>query len=161
MANVPISTSYSGLGAPSFSAPKLNAPTLNAPTLNAPTLNAPGLKIRQRLVKPKRRHVADIGDIILGNPITGTKQLRETLKDNGLEDLVYVPLLNRVVGLGLMTKERLIDPLSEGKPGVAFINTLETFGNTLDISIEEYTQVRNSYERRIHEDVTGKSRGFN
>ena len=133
MANVPISTSYSGLRTPSFSAPKLNAPTLNVPKLNAPTLNAPGLKIRQRPMKPKRRHVADIGDIILGNPITGTKQLRETLKDNGLEDLVYTPLLNRVAGFALMTKERFVEPLAEGKPGVAFINTLETFGNTLDI----------------------------
>lgn len=129
----PLTTSYHGLGAPSFSAPKLNAPRLDAPTLNAPTLNAPGLKIRYSYRKPESRHVKDLGDIILGNPITGTKQLRETLKDNDKEFLIYVPILNRIVGAGLAMDERFWHPIAEGKPGVALINTLETLGNSLDI----------------------------
>lgn len=134
MANVPISTSYSGLNTPSLSVPTLNAPTLNAPTLNAPTLNVPGLKLRNNpnAIKPNQ-HIVDLGDIILGDPITGTKQLKDTLKDNGYGNLVYAPILNRIVGLGLSVDERFWHPLAEGKPGIALINTLETAGNSLDL----------------------------
>lgn len=134
MANVPISTSYSGLNTPSLSVPTLNAPTLNAPTLNAPTLNVPGLKLRNNpnAIKPNQ-HVVDLGDLILGDPITGTKQLTDTLKDNGYDNLVYAPLLNRIVGLGLSVDERFWHPIFSGKPGVALVNTLETAGNSLDL----------------------------
>ena len=119
MKNGPTVTSYHGLNAPSFSVPRLNAPTLNAPRLNAPTLDAPGLKLRQaRPTQPKRRHVVDLGDIVLGDIWTGTLQLQHTLEDAGLEEFVYVPILNRVLGLGLGFDERFARPLLKGEMGV-------------------------------------------
>lgn len=125
--NVHFSTQVPKIYVPSLSVPKLPAPRLWGKTLPTPfksTVDYPGIE---------RRHVKDLGDIWLGNPITGTRQLRETLEDNDTDWLVYVPLLNRVVGTGLLVKERALEPLMEGKPGVAFINTLESFGNSLDI----------------------------
>lgn len=134
MANVPISTSYSGLNTPSLSVPTLNVPTLNTPNLNAPTLNVPGLKLRNNPnAIESNKHVVDLGDLVLGDPITGTKQLTDTLRDNGYDNLVYAPILNRIVGLGLSVDERFWHPIFNGKPGVALINTLETAGNSLDL----------------------------
>ena len=138
--NVHFSTQVPKIYVPSLSVPKLPAPRLWGKTLPTPfksTVDYPGIE---------RRHVKDLGDIWLGNPITGTRQLRETLEDNDTDWLVYVPLLNRVVGTGLLVKERALEPLMEGKPGVAFINTLESFGNSLDILSNP---VKRSEERRV------------
>lgn len=112
---------------PSLSVPQISIPQINVPQINTP--NAPILKTQPQ----PNRHVVDLGDIILGNPISGTKQLRKTLEDNGFHDLVYVPILNRIVGAGLSMDERFWHPIIKGKPGVALINSLETFGNSLDI----------------------------
>lgn len=128
MANLPLAGSVAKISTPSFS-----VPTLDPPTLTVPRLNVPGVG---PIYKPKtntRRHVVDLGDIILGHPITGTRQLRNTLEDAGLEEFVYVPIVNRVLGFGLGVNERFLHPLAQGNMGTVLINTLETFGNTLDI----------------------------
>lgn len=112
---------------PSLSVPQINVPQINVPHLNIPSIKLPYYK------KQERRHVKDLGDIILGHPITGTKQLRNTLEDHDLDFLVYVPLLNRIAGAAVGIHERNIKPLLEGKPLEAGINALETVGNTLDL----------------------------
>ena len=78
-------------------------------------------------------HLKGISDIILGNPFTGTKQLRVTLEDNGLGWLKDIPLINMTAGFVIFTKERFVDPFINGQPGVAVLNTLESIGTDLDI----------------------------
>lgn len=126
MANVPLSKSV-----PHIYVPSLSLPRLNVPHINVPQLNVPG-KANQT-VQRNRRHVKDLGDIILGNPFTGTLQLQHTLEDAGLESIAYIPVLNRIAGAGLMMQERFIEPVIEGDVGKALINTLETVGSSLDI----------------------------
>lgn len=120
--------SLSKLNAPSLSAPRVSAPSVYVPRLQAPTLSR-----NYYITNQENRHVRDLGDIILGNPITGTKQLRKTLVDNGAVHLVYVPILNRIAGTLFMVNERTLMPLAKGDIGTVFINGLETIGNTLDI----------------------------
>ena len=125
--NVHFSTQVPKIYVPSLSVPKLPAPRLWGKTLPTPfksTVDYPGIE---------RRHIKDLGDVWLGNPITGTRQLRETLEDNDADWLVYVPILNRIAGTGIMVKERFLEPIAEGKPVTALINTLESLGSSLDI----------------------------
>lgn len=126
MANVPLSKDVPKIYVPSLSVPHISVPHIYVPHIDVPG----GLTYK----KPERQHVKDLGDLLLGDFTTGTKQLRHTLEDAGLEEWVNIPLLNRVVGFGVMSKERFIDPVLSGKPGVAFINALESFGGTLDIA---------------------------
>ena len=121
------------LKTPSLSVPNLQVPHLYVPRLQVPTLRSEVTHYPRRHKAPERRHVKDLGDIILGNPITGTRQLRETLVDYGMADLVYVPILNRIAGSLLMGYERTLVPVAKGNIGEAFINNLESFGSTLDI----------------------------
>ena len=102
-----------------------------------PVLNAVAVKpiintYAPRQKKLQRQHVKDLGDLLLGTPLTGTLQLRHTLQDNDLRDLVYVPVLNRLAGAALLVKERTLKPILEGKPNVAAVNALETLGSTSD-----------------------------
>ena len=121
------------LNVPSLSVPRLYVPRLKVPRLAVPTLEGP-MTIETNPIQPKaRRHVKDLGDIILGNPITGTRQLRETLIDYGRADLIYTPILNRVAGLFLMGYERTWVPLKEGKLLQVGANNLESLGRSLDI----------------------------
>lgn len=120
------------LKTPSLSVPSLQVPHLYVPRLQVPTLRSEVTHYSRRHKAPERRHVKDLGDIILGNPITGTRQLRETLVDYGMADLVYVPILNRIAGSLLMGYERTLVPLAKGNIGEAFVNNLESFGSTLD-----------------------------
>lgn len=120
------------LNTPSLSVPRLQVPRLYVPKLQVPTLEGPKTAYTRKYKQKERRHVKDLGDIILGNPITGTRQLRETLVDYGLADLVYVPILNRIAGTLLMGYERTLVPLSKGKIGEVFVNNLESLGGTLD-----------------------------
>ena len=117
-----------------FSVPKLTVPKLTTPRLTTPRLTVPKLKvpIKPSQFKRERRHVKDLGDILFGNPLTGTRQLRETLEDNDLEGLVYVPILNRVAGFLVGLKEREIDPLLQGHIDTVAINALESVGDSLD-----------------------------
>ena len=83
-------------------------------------------------------YVNDLGDIILGDLFKGTKELQNTLKKYGHEDLATVPLLNRAVGLVDAVDDRFIRPFrEEDNLEVAsekmLINSLETFGNSMDI----------------------------
>ena len=78
-----------------------------------PVLNAVAVKPIINTYAPKqkklqRQHVKDLGDLLLGTPLTGTLQLRHTLQDNDLRDLVYVPVLK----LALFT---IIAPFSPSK----------------------------------------------
>ena len=125
MANVPFSEDV-----PKIYVPSLSVPHLSTPHLQAPQLATPG---KSTYVKPERRHVKDLGDLLLGPPIKGTKQLRHTLKDAGYYRYLNVPVLNKLVGFSVMSKERFLDPISEGEWGVAFVNSLETLGGSLDI----------------------------
>jgi len=113
--------------------PSLTLPVLESPRVTIPRLTIPTLP---RVSYPKQRntrHVIDLGDLLLGNPVSGTRQLQDTLRDNGLAKLVYVPILNRVVGAGLMLKERAIEPILEGDFRTFGINALETLGHSADI----------------------------
>ena len=128
MANTPLSKDVPHIYVPSFSVPHLNVPKLYVPHLNVPGKGS---------FKPaERRHVKDLGDIILGNPITGTRQLRETLEDNNAANLINTPVINRIAGLGYMAKERLLEPYKEksfaAATGKAFINSIESLGYSLD-----------------------------
>lgn len=121
------------LNTPSLSVPKLQVPRLYVPRLQVPTFRGNVTDYPGKYKAPERRHVKDLGDIILGNPITGTRQLRETLVDYDMANLVYVPILNRIAGTLLMGYERTLIPLSKGNIGEVFVNNLESLGSTLDI----------------------------
>lgn len=127
MANVPLS-----IGVPKLYVPSLYVPHLKDKHINVPHLLAPG-DAGVRIPKRTRLHAKDLGDLVLGNPITGTRQLQHTLEDSGYGYLASVPLINRLVGAGVMANERFIQPMSEGQVGVVGINTLETLGSSLDL----------------------------
>jgi DNA-binding ferritin-like protein (Dps family) len=120
-----------------MSLPVLNKPSLSVPRLNAPSVYVPRLQVptpgnNYYIQQEERRHVKDLGDIILGHPITGTKQLRNTLLDNDAIQYMYLPILNRIAGTIFMIKERTIEPMSKGNVAETVINSLETVGGTLD-----------------------------
>ena len=125
------------MDAPKLSPPSLYAPRLNAPRLNAPRLIAPGASnynvYNRNRTSVQRQHVKDLGDLILGKPGVGTLQLRYTLKDAGLNDFAEMPVLNSILGFGVMLKERALDPLLEGDVPKLLINSLESVGGTMDI----------------------------
>lgn len=118
---------------PSLSVTKLDVPKLNVPRLSVPVLGGTKTYYPRAINTEERRHVRDLGDILLGNPITGTKQLRNTLIDNNAAELQYRPILGRLAGTLFMFKERTIDPISKGNYGEAIINNIESLGYTLDI----------------------------
>lgn len=121
----------------SRSVPQLTAPSLSAKQLEPKHIEAKHLYVPGKAFisnnKPQSQHVKDLGDLVLGDIFTGTKQLQKTIEDNNLEFFEYVPVLNRVVGAGLMIKERTIDPALKGQFGKVFLNNLESAGSTLDI----------------------------
>lgn len=125
MANVPLSTDVPKIYVPSLSVPKISAPNIYVPHIQVPG--------RGTINKKRYRTASSFADILLGNPITGTKQLQDTLEKAGLEDWKYIPLLNRVIGAGVMIKEKTIDPLIQGDIDTALINTLQNVGESLDI----------------------------
>ena len=121
-----------------------NLPTVDTPSLSIPKPTTPRLyhvlpstPFKMGYTPAERRHVKDLGDIILGNPITGTRQLRETLEDNNAANLIGNPIISRLAGLNYWAKERLIDPFKERSipeaASVAFVNTLESIGYSLDL----------------------------
>lgn len=128
MANTPLSKDVPHIYVPSFSVPHLKVPKLYVPHISTPGKGS--------FTPAERRHVKDLGDIILGNPITGTRQLRETLEDNNAANLIGNPVMSRLAGLGYLTKERLLEPYKEksftAATGTAFINSLESLGYSLD-----------------------------
>lgn len=116
--------------------PHLYVPSLSSKHIYVPHINATHINVPFKGIMPKekeKRYAKDLGDILLGDPITGTKQLRNTLEKHGYGDLTYVPLINRIVGFGLMAEDRFLHPLAEGKPLEAAVNTLESVGYSLDI----------------------------
>lgn len=125
MANVPLSKDV-----PKIYVPSLSVPHIRVPQIYVPQIDVPG-KLTYK--KPERKHAKDLGDLLLGDFVHGTKQMKHTLQDAGYNEWVNVPILNRLVAFSVMSKERFIDPVMEGKPGVAFINGLETLGGSLDI----------------------------
>lgn len=128
MANTPLSKDVPHIYVPSFSVPHLKVPKLYVPHISTPGKGS--------FTPAERRHVKDLGDIILGNPITGTRQLRETLEDNNAANLIGNPVMSRLAGLGYLTKERLLEPYKEksftAATGTAFINSIESLGYSLD-----------------------------
>lgn len=118
-----------------ISVPKIKVPTAGPNALQAPTVtNTYHIKRKNLYEQANSRllHPTDLGDIILGNPISGTKQLQNILKDNSLDALVYIPVLNRVVGTYLTVKERVFEPMIQGDTKTLTVNFLETMGNTAD-----------------------------
>lgn len=120
------------LSPPSLSAPRLSAPRLNPPKLTPPGVTSYNVYNRNR-TSVQRQHVKDLGDLILGKPGVGTLQLRHTLNDAGLGNFTEIPILNSVLGFGVMLKERALDPLLEGDTSKLLINSLESIGGTMDI----------------------------
>lgn len=121
---------YNTLSVPHLYVPSLSLPKLNTPKLYIPRLTVPTVTTQAKI---KRQHVNDLGDLILGMPGSGTLELQHTLEDYGFGEITHVPVLNSLVGAGLMVQERFIKPISEGNAGQALINGLETLGNSLDI----------------------------
>lgn len=119
-------------GVPQLTAPSLSAPQINTPQIKVPHLYVPGKSFISKN-KPQALHVKDLGDVFLGDPFAGTKQLQKTIEDNNLEFFEFVPIVNWVVGAGLMIKERTIDPALKGQFGKVFLNNMESAGGTLDI----------------------------
>lgn len=117
---------------PQLTAPSLSAMHLGPKHIEAKHLFAPGKSFISSN-RPKRVHVKDLGDVLFGDPIMGTKQMQEQLDDYGMEYIKYVPLINRVAALGAAVWERQIEPIAQGKPHIAFINGLESTGRTFDI----------------------------
>lgn len=121
----------------SRSVPQLKVPSLSVPQIEVPQIKVPHLYVPGKAFisknRPQAQHVKDLGDLLLGDPFAGTKQLQKTIEDNHLEFFEYVPVLNRIVGAGLMIKERTIDPALKGQFGKVFLNNLESAGSSLDI----------------------------
>lgn len=109
---------------------------LRLTSLTTPSLKLPSLKASIYTYNPNknspRQHVKDLGDVLLGGP-GGTLQLRNTLQDFGFNDVKAIPILNKLIGAGALVWERTIEPLTRGALGEAGINTLETFGESMDI----------------------------
>ena len=120
------------LSPPSLSAPRLSAPRLNPPKLTPPGVTSYNVYNRNR-TSVQRQHVKDLGDLILGKPGVGTLQLRHTLNDAGLGNFTEIPILNSVLGFGVMLKERALDPLLEGDTSKLLINSLESIAGSMDI----------------------------
>ena len=96
MANTPLSKDVPHIYVPSFSVPHLKVPKLYVPHISTPGKGS--------FTPAERRHVKDLGDIILGNPITGTRQLTETLEDNNAANLIGNTVMSRLAGLGYVPK---------------------------------------------------------
>ena len=96
MADIPLSVAV-----PQIYVPSLSVPQIYVPQIEVPHIKVPGA-VTVRPIETRSEHVKDLGDLILGNPITGTEELHDTLVDNGFGAVEWVPILNRVVGLGLM-----------------------------------------------------------
>ena len=126
MADIPLSVAVPQIYVPSLSNPQIKVPHIEVPHIEVPGAGT------VKPIAPYREHVKDLGDLLLGHPIIGTEELHDTLVDNGLGMVEWVPILNRVVGAGLMMKERFIEPTLRGDVKEAGINTLETLGGTLD-----------------------------
>lgn len=105
-------------------------PSVSAPSVKKGVVHIPGYVTRRDTIK--RKHAKDLGDLILGDPILGTRELQNTLEDN---DSVFqnVPLLNRIAGFYHMSRERFLNPMFKGQFGKVLVNTLETMGGTADI----------------------------
>ena len=120
---------------PHLNVPSLSVPKINVPKLTVPRLDVPGTTYklyRNEATKDNKRYVTDVGDLLFGETISGTKQLRNTLDKAELSEFKYVPILNRILGLGVMLDERTIKPLFKGDFKTVGINALETAGNTFD-----------------------------
>ena len=126
MADIPLSVAVPQIYVPSLSTPQIKVPHIEVPHIEVPGAGT------VKPIAPYREHVKDLGDLLLGHPVIGTEELHDTLVDNGLGMVEWVPILNRVVGAGLMMKERFIEPTLRGDVKEAGINTLETLGGTLD-----------------------------
>lgn len=127
MADIPLSVAV-----PQIYVPSLSAPQIYVPHIEVPHIEVPGA-VTVKPIEKHREHVKDLGDLFLGNPVTGTEELHDTLVDNGFGAIEWVPLLNRIVGAGLMIKERTVEPVLKGDVKEAGINILESLGSTLDI----------------------------
>jgi len=122
------------LNLPELSVPSFSVPKLNTPSLNVPRLQMPGAPYKPKI--KEKEYVVDLGDLLLGHPISGTRELQNNLERAGLEDFKYIPLLNRALGAVTAVQDRIFKPyleygLTKGS-GIVFINTLETLGNSLD-----------------------------
>ena len=114
---------------PHLNVPSLSVPKINVPKLTVPRLDVPGTTYklyRNEATKDNKKYVTDAGDLLFGETISGTKQLKNTLDKAGLSEFKYVPILNRILGLGVMLDERTIKPLFKGDFKTVGINALET-----------------------------------
>lgn len=142
---------------PQITPPKITPPKITPPKLTAYNSAIPGsnyynwyaAKINQEADKAR---IKDIGDIIFGHPIYGTRQLQETLEKNNLKQLIGMPIVNRLAGTGLWVKDSILKPYGDifttkFKDGYQFgdvlssltagtlksgINSLEALGNSID-----------------------------
>ena len=117
---------------PQITPPKITPPKLTGKTYNYASENSNYYNYLKGV--QARKHVHDLGDVLLGDPLYGTKQLQNTLEDYGLTN---IPGINRVEAAALGLYERQVKPFLDygvTKGGVqSFINGLETLGDSLDI----------------------------
>lgn len=128
------------------SLPITKLPTIGIPNIELPY---PGIKPNSFLTYTKPRYAKSLGDILLGNPQYGTKQMQNTLRrHNGPSAINDMPILNRLDAAKWLLYDTTIGELVEhdyqrgyrrtnnslGKAAAnSAINMLEVTGKSLDI----------------------------
>lgn len=133
------SSTNSQLFLPSLSVPQVNLPQVNLPQVYVPQVTLPNFKpaytFYPQNLKPYNRDKTfkDLGDIVFE-----TQAFRDALNKYNLDWVYKNPLTNilgidKIVGAGVLIKDRTIDPLLHARYGEVLVNTLETLGDSLDL----------------------------
>ena len=144
-------TSTSPLFAIAPTLPLPSLPVTKLPTIGVPNIELPypGIRPNSFLTYTKPRYAKSLGDILLGNPQYGTKQMQNTLRrHNGPSAINDIPILNRLDAAKWLLYDTTIGELVEhdyqrgfrrtnnslGKAAAnSAINMLEVTGKSLDI----------------------------
>lgn len=132
-----MATNNTEIGVPNLSTPFLTSIRprsikLNSTQIDSIRLNRASRASNQNYIQPTR-YANSLSDIILGHPISGTRELQNTLAKYDSEALTYIPIINRIMGAAYMFHDQYIEPLQQGNVGEAGINALESLGEDLDI----------------------------
>ena len=110
---------------PSLFPPLITPPQIQPPVIRPPKLTGSNYtysspnsnyynwytsKLNQEVDKAR---IKDIGDIIFGHPLNGTRQLQETLEKNNLKQLIGSPILSRLAGLGIYVRDDMLKPYGD------------------------------------------------
>ena len=132
-----MATNNTEIGVPNLSTPfltsiKPRSIKLNSTQIDAIRLNRVSHASNQNYIQPTR-YANSLSDIVLGHPISGTRELQNTLAKYDAEALTYIPIINRIMGAAYMFHDQYIEPLQQGNVLEAGVNALESFGEDMDI----------------------------